>query len=327
MIPLLFPFTHLRKKEIDLLLSIFRRIAVLRVQSCKPEDNSEQHLNNNASIEAVFAEEKELGQVLDRIARYREWAAIHSGTRGGLRAVLRDTPYFTSDTSVGRIRSQIASGSGEADRRIETMEKPAVSPAVSKGEEKKESPLVFLRLAQEQDAENERVDTEFTAVIQNEQSLFERVKGEDSSRMQGQTRDEAYDTGLFMTEQRIKAWAWYLNLKKEMLAEKRPLLLTTTSQSVIDTLEQMSEKKIISLDRKEIIAHEKKGKYADFLKALENSLLPGTEKQKGINIKLFLFSESDIKKIFCLTEENPGYNKLFQVAGEGIFPVILVSQL
>ncbi|MEA2062040.1 MAG: hypothetical protein U9P10_16395 [Thermodesulfobacteriota bacterium] len=297
---------------------------MMRVQSRKAKDSSGQDVNDNASIESVFAEENEIGPVLDRIARYREWAVIHSGTRGGLKSVLRDTPYFTSDTSVGRIRSHIASGSKEADRRVETRKEPAVSPAVSKGEEKKESPLVFLRLAQEQDAENERIDTEFTAVIRNEQTLFERVKGEDASEMQGQTRDDAYDPGSIMTEQRIKAWAWYLNLKKEILAEKTPLLLTTTSQSVIDTLEEMSEKKIISLDIKEIIAHEKKRKYADFLKALENCLLPGTEKQTGRHLKLFLFSESDIKKNFCLTEGNPGYNKLFQVAGEGIFPVILV---
>jgi len=306
--PLFFPFTHLRDKDARALVSCFGRAAFLSTRSASEVRAGEKAAPGNSCIETLFMEEKELQPILERVAGYREWARIHSRSGGPLKSFVKKTPYFTSTTSVGAIRSQISRKAGQPESGQKR------EPEAGREELLAEA-LLFLRLAQEQDEANEAIDAELSAVMRSQGRVLASVRG-DSLQDTPDSVQEG-DPGNYMAEKRITSWARLFNEKRDLIAARGPMVLATTSPAVVETLEQMAEKSVNILDRKQIIMHEGSSS--------QGRAASGEEGEGDRAGQWYLFSETDIKNIFCLTEENVDYNKLIQGAGDGKFPVVLVG--
>ncbi|HKK90368.1 MAG TPA: hypothetical protein VJ936_03145, partial [Desulfobacteraceae bacterium] len=162
---------------------------------------------------------------------------------------------------------------------------------------------------------NEAIDTELYAVMRSQGRVLASVRG-DSFQDPADSEQEG-DPGNYMAEKRIKSWARLFNEKRDLIAARGPMVLATTSPAVVETLEQMAEKSVNILDRKQIIMHEGSSS--------QGRAASGEEGEGDRAGQWYLFSETDIKNIFCLTEENVDYNKLIQGAGDGKFPVVLVG--
>ncbi len=190
----------------------------------------------NILFPLAFSKE-ELKPVLASLASYRDWAALHQGAAGYLKTIARGTPYFTSDTDISSIRSQIEKRTNNAH--------PDLSQAVaSTPSESFFRSILFLRLAHLSDQEHEALDSQLLSIDRSENILFSKLKGmkntdigllepkesadaeksiESEKSVEPEKRrvrpDESIghyrDRGSLMTEQRMHAWSMLLMSKLE----------------------------------------------------------------------------------------------------------------
>lgn len=333
---LFFPFTHLSEKDAESVLTCFQRFSFISTKSREEFVHGDEPLKNSTFIDFIFTEQEELRPVLERVHEYRAWAEIHGGgAKGYLKSLLRDTPYFTSDTMVGNIRTQINTRinkrAGKQDVKAGRISDHKDREASDQKDSFAEN-LLFLRLAQEQDAENESIDSAFSAVSFNEQQIIASVKGE-SANAENRVQDD--DPALYMSEKRIDAWAGLFKEKKGQIVSDDPLLFVTTSRAVIDILKQRAEKSLKILDSNNTKVYEDNcmnhGRWmAEFHDTLQDSVVQGLKGKKGknsidkIDIKLYFFQGIDIENIFCLAQGDGGKNRVHDGSCEGSIPVVLV---
>ena len=179
--------------------------------------------------------------VMRSIANYRQWA-LHSGAGPGqLKSLLRKTPYFTSDTQVGAIRSQIKGG---------------LSPEISRDNPSDElmKAIVFLCLAGEHDEQSTSIDAALSTVKEKENRLFSTLAGESPapspeaspgtapslSDFSQASREHVADPGAMMTLSRISSWFRVFQEVGEVSPEDDPCVFITTSPAVLAFFEQIA---------------------------------------------------------------------------------------
>ncbi len=251
-------------------------------------------------------------QVMRSVADYRQWA-IHSGAGPGqLKSLLRKTPYFTSDTQVGAIRSQIKGG---------------LSPEKSRDDPGDElmKALVFLCLAGERDEQSTSIDAALSTVNEKTHRLFSTLAGElptpspeenpcteppfsDHSLMPG---GNVPDPGALMTPSRLSSWFRVFQEVGDASPEDEPCVFITTSPAVLAFFEQIASGGELLLDRGTLMANKessarplKEQVMADIKAALSSpeqnfvhkGLVPGEPWPGQLN--LYLFKGPGIKEFF-----------------------------
>ncbi|MBF0467470.1 MAG: hypothetical protein HQK61_01065 [Desulfamplus sp.] len=296
--PVFFPFTSITEYDARSVLSFFETFSYLSTKSDDELMASEpewfQRLwKKECCVEPVTLDKEELSVLLASVKSWRSWAEANHGTTtrsGYLQSIFRQTPFFTSDTDIVSIRSQISRGIRMAEKD-NSLEKFHTNPKDSSIKDSSipvnqyplkencestgncESPvnraLLFLRLAMMTDIENESIDHQLSSIERLEANLFAELKGDMESQTNNDEPDEISgidskeDRGSLMTEHRLRCWLDLFMAKQPHFNDSTPNLFVTTSRSVIDFLLSVIEKIKLMLDIDNFKVHkEKKSSHA-----------------------------------------------------------------
>ena len=312
---LFFPFTHITRNQLNTVLAFFPSFQYLPGLVDFKHHQALQELFEQGKIHPLFSSPEELVTVEQKVGQYLEWVRIHKGNEHSLKSLLKDNPYFTSDTDVTVIKSQIK-GIKE-DKGGDTAFLPD-EPALQRN-------LLFLKMAQLCDEQNERIDLELKDLDTSRDTLISTLRGSESPLSDGKDRKtEGYkDLGLMMTRERIYAWSGCMVQKGALKQEEgRQPLFITTSEAVFDYLESNCQDVVNALDIDKIKVHENEcenknewqHQFCDYLmRAIQGNgtrenELPEVNDRCSLSgqIKLNLFSGNDINKLFnCSDEQIP----------------------
>lgn len=261
--PLFFPFTSLTKYDADCLLSFFESFSYLSTSS-DDELNSEPDwfqtlLRKKRAVEPITISQDELTPLLKKIKEWSSWAQINYGKQtkhGYLREIFREQPYFTNDSNIFAIISQIEKGKNELQK----------SNQAEHYQKNDDNSLLFLRLAAMADRENEIVDQKLTSIKEREADIFAELKGslDHNSIENNRNLQLTADRGDLLTEQRICSWFKFFMSKKERFNASVPNIFVTTSRAVVDFLMSVSEKSKLMLDIDNFKVHKEKNSDADY---------------------------------------------------------------
>jgi len=258
-----FPFTHVPQQDRNVLGAFFRKVYYLSSESWHGLPSGQPRGGNRFSSlshgNKETPETAPLGMddcpllplpfpgemrdpVMRTIADYRQWA-IHSGAGPGqLKSLFRKTPYFTSDTQVDAILSQIKGGLSPEKTRAEDPCHELMKA------------LVFLCLAGERDAQATSVDAALSTVDEKTDRLFSTLAGEEptaspeenfhttplsSDPLQG-PGENAADPGAVMTSSRISSWFRVFQAVGGASPEDGPWVFITTSPAVLAFFEEIA---------------------------------------------------------------------------------------
>ncbi|MBU1196012.1 MAG: hypothetical protein KKE62_00110 [Proteobacteria bacterium] len=241
---LFFPFTHVTQHQLRQVSAFFPQVSYLPLQH---EDKDLPHIRTAVEagqIKRIALPANHIDTARQNVLQYTQWAKIHKGNERNLKAIIKDSAYFTSDTHVSSIKSQIRGTHVDEKARISTS-----SP---------EKDLLFLSMAQMCDEQNEQINLEFQAVEKNRGNLFAALRGPEDP-MTDISQDFSCadtDAGLTMTGERIAAWAGGMALAGGMNENSKNCFLVTTSPGVMDYLESNCTDVINALDIDQIKVHE-----------------------------------------------------------------------
>ncbi len=262
-----FPFTSLTQYDADCLLSFFETFSYLTTSSADELALSEPEWfqtlwKEKRAVEPVTLSQEELIPLRASIKSWKDWADTNYGKQtksGYLQSIFRDSPYFTSDSDIVSIRTQIKSG---LDMYSKDTNKNANNALHVK------SAPVFLRLAAMADRENEAVDQQLSSIGRLEADVFAELKGGldeksfDSNILRVNTATQ--DRGELMTEQRVRAWFSFFLTKKYDFSDQSHQVFVTTSRAVIDFIISVSEKSKLMLDIDNFKVHKEKNSTANY---------------------------------------------------------------
>ncbi|MBF0111569.1 MAG: hypothetical protein HQK74_02405 [Desulfamplus sp.] len=268
--PIFFPFTSLSQYDAKSILNFFDKFSYLSTSSAKELELSEpdwfKHLwREKGAIEPITLMEDELNPILESVKSWRSWADANYGRQtksGYLQSIFRQNPYFTSDSDIFSIRSQIEKGgllASESNSHLNRKDKKGGA---------KDNFLLFLRLAAIADCENETIDQKLSSIDNLESNLFTELKGEKTQEAKESICDNFIDfnslglhktdRGEVMTKERIGSWINLFIEKKGYLGDTFPDIFVTTSRAAVDFLFSLIEKSNLMLDIDNFKVHKEK---------------------------------------------------------------------
>ncbi len=221
---LFFPFTHITRDQRDIVSTFFQEF------SCLPPEYLE-----SAQPQAL---------------EYIEWAKIHKGNEHNLKALLKGTPYFTSDTHISSIKSQIK-GVQDKEEKVQKSAKEIF-----------ENDLLFLTMAGLSDEQYEQIDLELKALDKSRETLLKELRGIENSLEASKDEKAAAprDSGEVMTKERVSAWFNCMGAQNALNPDGKTNLFVTTSPAVFDYFETNCSDVVNALDIDQIKVHENKCK-------------------------------------------------------------------
>ncbi len=245
--PVFFPFTHMGEGALDALEPFFSNIVCLPLDRDWAQRPTLAQAAERGLLLPVFPHADVVDEVEGHAGTFQAWADLHRGNERNLGALLKDSPYFCDDTQLTRIQSQILKGSqGNGDAASST---PTDAQRIS-------SALLFLKLAQDRDAQEEKIQGELAALERNKSELFSQLKGEVDGLSHARESVLNPDPGRTMTRERIAAWAAWARHCGLFREKEDQTLLLTTSSAVFEYLEANAEGPINTLDIESIKGHE-----------------------------------------------------------------------
>ena len=264
-------------------------------------------------------------RVVGVLADHRQWAAHSGAAPGQLKSLLRKTPYFTSDTQVSAIGSQI--------RKKVSPEPPREDP-----EQALVKALAFLCLARENDEQKAAIDDALSAINEKKHRLFATLAGEESTPTRldnGQLSPgevsftptgTGEDPGALMTPLRIRSWfrvfSWLAGAgDPPMGGVKEPVILITTSPAVVAFFEQISQDGQLLLDKEINYVHKEtcatdnclQDQLLDDIRDAVSgqgsfSPLKDTEIRPGVpRLRLHVFNGDEVRRFFHGDDQNTPY--------------------
>ena len=306
--PLFFPFSHMRKDQLKSVTAFFQKISFLPMVTDFNADQKLTRLIEQDILQPIFPSDGEIDVVEKQVRSYQDWAQLHRGNEKNFKALLQEQPYFTDDTGLSSIQSQIRRGTQKKETPKESVEQT----------KKASDPLLLLKFAETLDVQNEEIEDELAVLEQSKTSLFSQLLGEASEKKpekldSGPFLSSSADPGSIMTEERVVSWFRYSQKKGVFKGAGSTALLVTTSPAVLDFMVSRCEGVINGLDIDSIKVHEneceKKCEWQqDFYRVLEKIM--DNKSSSGVtppkpddtcsltgNIKLCLFPE-DSTKVF-----------------------------
>lgn len=225
------PFTYLSRDQLEGITAALGPLAILApARGLVPghmRDFADREL-----LELIGPQDVDSGQLVLALEQFKQWARTHSGSSGNLPEMAAyfktstGRPPLVDETSPTQISSQI--------RHFGEMSKGQGSAPLFKA-------ALFLAMAQDYDRHQDDMVQELSAVERREQQMLEQLSG------QGVDPDDPIaptgarpavgapdESGLFMTDSRIKAWA-ELALAGQFAAH----LVLTTSKAVMAHIEEL----------------------------------------------------------------------------------------
>jgi hypothetical protein len=315
-----FPFTHITQNQLNVILTFFQSFQYSPINVDFSQNKTLKQLSDQGKIIPWFSSSEDLLMVEQKLEQYLAWAQVHKGSRVDLKSLLKDTPYFTSDTSVNTIKSQI---------------KPNIESDKSLLHDKtdQERDLLFLKMAQLCDEQNEGIDLELAKLDKTRDELVSTLRGienfsNENLKINGginknDTEDIKMpvqkDMGAIMTRERINSWSGCMAQKRRLTQEGGNSLFITTSPAVFEYLESNCEDVVNTLDIDKIKVHENKCENKNewrnqFLEFLVNAIQADDRPEENFpkvndkcsfsgKIKLSLFSGNDINNLFNTSDK------------------------
>ncbi len=300
-----FPFTHITRNQLNTVLAFFPSIKHLSVSKDYEQDKVLKQMSGQGKICPVFFSEDEIEPVEIKFEEYRSWIKIHKGNEHNLKLLLSGNPYFTNDSDVTFIKSEIRGAKEPLPKESQLHQD-----------------LLFLKMAQLCDEQNESIDLELENLDKTRDELFSNLKGIDTSvgEIRMANTDTSKDCGGIMTGERIQAWSRCMALRKSFSKKEKSPVFITTSEAVFDYLESMSQEVVNALDIDKIKVHENdcekitEWQY-QFCESLMNVIQQGDKWKDDLiegadgcslsgKVKLNLFSGKSINKLFNVTEKH-----------------------
>ena len=259
--PLFFPFSHMRKDQLKSVTAFFQKISFLPLVTDFNTDQQLTRLIEQDILQPIFLSDGEIDVVEKQVRSYQDWAQLHRGNEKNFRGLLQKQPYFTEDTGLSNIQSQIRHGTQKKEAPGESVD------SVDSAEQQKKTPdpLLLLKFAEILDVQNEEIEDELTLLEQSKASLFSQLLGETPGKKSGKKSEKsasdlflssADDPGSIMTEERVVSWFRYSQKKGVFKGEGSTALLVTTSPAVLDFMVSRCEGVINGLDIDSIKVHE-----------------------------------------------------------------------
>jgi len=304
-----FPFTHITQNDLDTILAFFPQFHCLSMSQDFKNSKSMYQLFDQGEIIPYFLSRKTLAPVEGRIKQFFEWAGIHKGDEYNLKSLFKDNPYFTNDSDVTAIRSQIRGDKKDGQ--------DSLSDELSLQKD-----LLFLKMAQLYDEQKEGIDLELKSLAKTSDELVSTLRGLDDFEEEiKNTKAENYtDSGTVMPRERVLSWFKTMHSMKLLYKKEVTDLFITTNRDIFYYFESNCKDIINILDIDNIKVHGKRCKNKDrwqdqfegYLKGvieksdnLENSLPEVNDKcSKRGQIKVCNFSGGDINKIFNVADKH-----------------------
>jgi len=303
-----FPFSHISQDQLAALQTFFSSFAFFPASADLGHSIRLRELADKGKAVPVFLSQNDLTLVARQFEQYMDWVKVHKGNEHNLRVLLMDNPYFTSDSDLTAIKSQIR---GEKTKiKPQQQEKDVLL-----------RDLLFLKMTRQCDQEKEAIDFQLANIDKAGNRMFSTLLGEEdpmATRVSG-GKSGIPDPGATMTRERIQAWSRCMIHYDGFRTAGASPLLVTTSEAVVDYLETISSDTINALDIDPIKVHEndcekKTGWQQQVFEQLVCAAKEDTGRQKyslevmdecllSGQIKLSLFSGNNIHEIFDLKDE------------------------
>ncbi len=341
--PIIFPFTHLTRKDAHALSAVFKSCVVLSMNSEKELAGISREWMDTCSFEFIPMPDKDLKPVIKSVNAFTEFAEIHRKDPEVLKAMLRENPFCTSNNDVSAISSKIRKDSNKGkDSKEEHRDKDA-------GQDQLLQALLFLRLAHQWDADTEAIDENFSKMNKKESELFNALKcdwketkddGKEKITVKPVSKPENFieadeglfasadmDHDMFMKEKRIHSWTFRLMMHmsrikagmKGAMPYKSTPFFVTTSAAAMSLIKSMAENSKLILDIKRLKVHEhdckEKSMWQNEFSSCIERFLSGEDKvidmprgeddccSMEVDIKFYLFSGDSVKNLFCFSED------------------------
>jgi len=299
---LFFPFAHISKRQLRILFSFFPSFECLPMAMDFDLFPLLAELQGQGKIVPFFLSAETFRAVEQKRKQYLAWAGIHKGNQVNLKLLLKQTPYFTDDSDVTAIRSKIRQGNrvnGKAG-----IDLP--------GESSLMQDLLFLKMAQLYDEQNDGIDLALNDLDTIHDQLILNLRGIDPPLPQ--VENKGSDAGAVMTGERILAWSRCMAAMGGLGRQGADPLLITTSDAVFDYIESNCKDVINALDIDQIKVHENKCNHKDewhqyFCEHIMGAVIGDGDRKKDLpevtdncclsgQFKLRVFSGNDINRIF-----------------------------
>jgi len=242
-----FPFSHMRKDQLESVTAFFQKISFLPLVADFNADREFTRLIAQDILQPIFPSDGDLEVVERQVRSYQDWAQLHRGNEKNFRALLQEQPYFTDDTGLSSIQSQIRRGTQKKEAPEESAEQ----------KKKRPDPLLLLKFAEILDVKNEEIEDELAVLEQSKSSLFSQLLGETSETLYPDPSFAiADDPGSIMTEERVISWFRYSQKKGVFKGPGSTAFLVTTSPAVLEFMVSRCEGVINGLDIDSIKVHE-----------------------------------------------------------------------
>ena len=340
--PIIFPFTHLTRKDAHALSAVFKSCVVLSMNSEKELAGISREWMDTGSFEFIPMPDKDLKPVIKSLNAFTEFAEIHRKDPDVLKAMLREKPFCTANNDVSAISSKIRKDSKEEYRDKENQDKDARQDQLLQA-------LLFLRLAHQWDADTEAIDENFSKMDKKESELFNALKcdwkdakddGKETITGKPVGKPENFlkadeglfasgdmDHGMFMVEKRIHSWTFRLMMHmsrikggmKGAVPDKSTPFFVTTSAAAMSLIKSMAENSKLILDIKRLKVHEhdceEQSMWQNEFSSCIERFLSGEDKgidmplreddccSMEVDIKFYLFSGDSVKNLFCFSED------------------------
>ncbi len=304
-----FPFTHITQNDLDTILTFLSRFHCLSIKRDFKKSKNLQQLFDQKKIIPHFLSPEILAPLDQKAEQFFEWAGIHKGDEQNLKLFLKDNPYFTSDSDVAAIKSQIRGNKKDGQDSISDdlfFQKD----------------LLFLKMAQLYDEQKEGIDLELKDLTQTSDDLVSTLRGlEDFEEEINNTKPDNYtDSGSIMTRERILAWFRCMKAMKLLNQEEAAPLFITTNREIFDYFESNCKDIINILDIDNIKVHGNRCENQDIWQDQFEGYLVGAIKGSGSNgnnlpevndrcskrgqIKVCNFSGGDINQILNAADKH-----------------------
>ena len=306
---LFFPFTHITQKDLDIILTFFSKFHSLSINRDFKHNRVLQQLSDQGKIIPSFISQKAFTTVDQKTKQFFEWTRTHKGNEHNLKLLLKRNPYFTSDSDVTEIKSQIR---GDKKDSREFMS----------DESSLHKDLLFLYMAQLHDEQKEDIDLELKGLNKASDQLVSTLRGlEDyEDEIKSPDLDKYTYSEATMIPERIQAWFRYMDSMKLLYKKESDNLFITTNSEVFNYFESNGNDIRIALDIDNIKVHGKRCQNTDvwqreFESCLIESVnggknpvdnLPAANDnclEKG-RIKICTFWGDDINKIFNAADKH-----------------------
>ncbi len=305
---LFFPFTYMTKDQMKTLLAFFPTVQYLPINSDSAHQPQVEKFIKKGKIDPVFLLTDEMESIEQKIQEYMKWADIHKGNEQNLKLLFKENPYFISDSDVTAIKSQLKTRKGSSNGT------PEKAHDLSRE-------VLFLKMAQMLDQQNEDIDLELKNIDKSKHNLISTLRGLDKELDEdsGTVIPEKKDTGSMMTRERIKSWATYAAHIKEFKSDENDTFFVTTSDAVFSCIESNCKDVVNALDIDTIKVHENecenKSKWQNkFCEYLINGLkdkhyqknhfpLVNDDCSSSGRIKVSFFSGSEINTLFNASDK------------------------